>query len=54
MHGENSLNFPNGPSVPDANIFGQKVLREWSRTLEMIKPQRDADRGGPLRELARR
>ncbi len=38
MHGENSLNFPNGPSVPDANIFGQKVLREWSRTLEMINP----------------
>ena len=24
--------------VPDANIFGQKLLREWSRTLHMIRP----------------
>jgi 1,4-alpha-glucan branching enzyme len=27
-----------GRAVGDANIFGQKLLREWSRTLRMIRP----------------
>jgi 1,4-alpha-glucan branching enzyme len=29
----------NGAAVPSANIFGIKMLRQWSRTLRMIKPQ---------------
>ena len=37
IHRDNSLNA-NGSSVSSANIFGQKFLREWSRTLRMIKP----------------
>jgi 1,4-alpha-glucan branching enzyme len=37
MHRDNTLNA-NGESVSSANIFGQKLLREWSRTLRMIRP----------------
>jgi 1,4-alpha-glucan branching enzyme len=37
FHRDNSLNA-NGRSVPAANLFGQKLLREWSRTLRLIKP----------------
>jgi len=37
MHRDNSLHA-DGRSVSSANIFGQKLLREWSRTLHMIKP----------------
>ena len=37
IHRDNSLHA-NGQSIGDANTFGQKFLREWSRTLHMIKP----------------
>jgi 1,4-alpha-glucan branching enzyme len=35
IHRDNNLH---GHPVPSANIFGQKLLREWSRTLRMIRP----------------
>jgi 1,4-alpha-glucan branching enzyme len=37
IHRDNQLHF-DGRSVGSANIFGQKFLREWSRTLQMIRP----------------
>jgi 1,4-alpha-glucan branching enzyme len=37
IHRDNVLHA-NGQSIGNANIFGQKFLREWSRTLHMIKP----------------
>ncbi len=37
LHRDNSLHA-NGWSVARANQFGAKLLREWSRTLKMIKP----------------
>jgi 1,4-alpha-glucan branching enzyme len=37
IHRDNALHA-NGHSVGSANSFGQKFLREWSRTLHMIKP----------------
>jgi len=37
IHRDSSLHA-NGRSVGNANVFGQKFLREWSRTLHMIKP----------------
>ena len=37
MHSYNVLH-EDGSSVSDANIFGAKFLREWSRTLKLIKP----------------
>ncbi len=37
MHRDNTLNA-NGQSVGNANQFGAKTLREWSRTLRMIRP----------------
>ena len=37
IHRDNTLNA-DGRSVGSANIFGQKFLREWSRTLHMIRP----------------
>lgn len=37
IHRDNSLNA-DGRSVGSANAFGQKLLREWSRTLNMIRP----------------
>ncbi|HEY8034846.1 MAG TPA: alpha-amylase family glycosyl hydrolase [Methylobacter sp.] len=37
IHRDNVLHA-DGRSVGSANIFGQKLLREWSRTLHMIKP----------------
>lgn len=37
IHRDNSLNFDGRP-IGNANIFGQKFLREWSRTLRMIRP----------------
>jgi 1,4-alpha-glucan branching enzyme len=37
IHRDNTLNA-DGRSIGSANIFGQKFLREWSRTLHMIKP----------------
>jgi 1,4-alpha-glucan branching enzyme len=38
IHQNNALNEPNGPSVPNANAWGCKFLREWSRTLKLLKP----------------
>ncbi len=37
IHRDNRLHA-NGRTVGDANSFGQKLLREWSRTLHMIRP----------------
>ena len=37
LHRDNCLHA-NGMAVRDANLFGQKLLREWSRTLRMIHP----------------
>jgi 1,4-alpha-glucan branching enzyme len=37
IHRDNALHA-GGRSVGSANLFGQKLLREWSRTLHMIKP----------------
>ena len=37
IHRDNRLHA-NGDGVPAANLFGQKLLREWSRTLQMIRP----------------
>jgi 1,4-alpha-glucan branching enzyme len=37
IHRDNALHA-DGRSVASANLFGQKLLREWSRTLHMIRP----------------
>ncbi len=37
IHRDN-VRHGDGRSVGDANLFGQKLLREWSRTLHMIRP----------------
>jgi 1,4-alpha-glucan branching enzyme len=37
IHRDNSLKA-NGWGIRSANLFGQKFLREWSRTLRMIRP----------------
>jgi 1,4-alpha-glucan branching enzyme len=37
IHRDNTLNRDGSP-VGSANLFGQKLLREWSRTLRMIRP----------------
>ena len=37
MHRDNWLHA-NGRTIGSANVFGQKLLREWSRTLHMIRP----------------
>jgi len=37
IHRDNALHA-DGRSVGSANVFGQKLLREWSRTLRMIRP----------------
>lgn len=37
IHRDNALHA-DGRSIGSANSFGQKFLREWSRTLHMIKP----------------
>ena len=37
IHRDNALHA-DGRSVGSANIFGQKFLREWSRTLHMVRP----------------
>jgi 1,4-alpha-glucan branching enzyme len=37
IHRDNRLHA-NGSPVSSANVFGQKLLREWSRTLRMINP----------------
>src|SRR5262249_30718522 len=37
IHRDNVLH-ENGNGVPSANVFGAKFLREWARTLKMIRP----------------
>jgi 1,4-alpha-glucan branching enzyme len=37
IHRDNALHA-DGRSIGNANSFGQKLLREWSRTLHMIRP----------------
>jgi 1,4-alpha-glucan branching enzyme len=37
IHADNTLNA-NGDSIGNANAFGCKFLREWSRTLRLVKP----------------
>ncbi len=37
LHRDNALHA-DGRSLGSANVFGQKLLREWSRTLRMIRP----------------
>jgi 1,4-alpha-glucan branching enzyme len=37
IHRDNSLKA-NGRGVRNANLFGQKFLREWSRTLRLVRP----------------
>jgi 1,4-alpha-glucan branching enzyme len=37
IHRDNTLNA-DGSSVAEANLFGQKLLREWSRTLHLLRP----------------
>ena len=38
IHRDNVLHADNMRSIGSANLFGQKLLREWSRTLNMIRP----------------
>jgi 1,4-alpha-glucan branching enzyme len=38
IHRDNALDEPGGHGVAAANLFGQKFLREWSRTLRAIRP----------------
>jgi 1,4-alpha-glucan branching enzyme len=38
LHRDNALHA-NGAQVSHANAFGQKLLREWSRTLRLLKPR---------------
>ena len=37
IHRDN-VRHADGRPVPDANVFGQKLLREWSNTLRLIRP----------------
>lgn len=37
IHRDN-VRHADGRSIPDANVFGQKLLREWSNTLRLIRP----------------
>jgi 1,4-alpha-glucan branching enzyme len=37
IHRDNRLHA-DGRAIGNANLFGQKLLREWSRTLNMIRP----------------
>ncbi len=38
IHRDNRLNESWGPPVPRANQFGAKMLREWARTLRLLRP----------------
>ena len=38
LHRDNVLHGGDRRSLGDANLFGQKLLREWSRTLRLIRP----------------
>jgi 1,4-alpha-glucan branching enzyme len=38
IHRDNAVNLKHGWGVGSANVFGQRLLREWSRTLRLFKP----------------
>jgi len=38
IHRDNVLHADRATPVPRANLFGQKFLREWSRTLRLLRP----------------
>lgn len=39
IHRDNTLNVAApAPSVPNANLFGQKLLREWANTIRLLRP----------------
>jgi len=38
IHRDNRLNDRGGPAVPRANLYGAKMLREWARTLRLLRP----------------
>jgi 1,4-alpha-glucan branching enzyme len=38
IHRDNRLNVPGGPPVARANQYGAKMLREWVRTLRLLRP----------------
>jgi len=38
LHRDNALHV-DGRILGNANVFGQKLLREWSRTLRMVRPE---------------
>jgi 1,4-alpha-glucan branching enzyme len=38
IHRDNRLNEPGGPPVPRANLYGAKMVREWARTLRLLRP----------------
>jgi 1,4-alpha-glucan branching enzyme len=38
IHRDNRLNERGGPPVPLANQYGAKMLREWARTLRLVRP----------------
>jgi 1,4-alpha-glucan branching enzyme len=38
IHRDNVLHADNRRGLGNVNVFGQKMLREWSRTLRLIKP----------------
>ena len=40
IHRDNTLNVAApAPAVSSANLFGQKLLREWANTIRLIKPE---------------
>ena len=38
IHRDNTVNVEHPWGVRNANLFGQKLLREWSRTLRLLRP----------------
>jgi 1,4-alpha-glucan branching enzyme len=38
IHRDNTVNLEHSWGVRNANLFGQKLLREWSRTLRLFQP----------------
>ncbi|HEX9308089.1 MAG TPA: alpha-amylase family glycosyl hydrolase [Anaeromyxobacter sp.] len=38
IHRDNRLNERDGPPVARANLYGAKLLREWARTLRLLRP----------------
>lgn len=40
IHRDNSLNVASpAPAVGNANLFGQKLLREWANTIRLLRPE---------------